>query len=266
MIYPMMNDVARQRALGEFLRKHREQAFDLVVEGKLAGRKRRTPGLRREEVALAAGISSTWYARLEQGKEVIPSASALDRIADVFRLAPAERAYLFRMAGRVDLKDASTFEDEIVRNAVESCVSSISYPAYVLDKYWSPIFWNTELAKVFGLWLEGPERNLLRHMFLDPNARNFVVGWERRARQLVAQFRVDFSNNLDDPKMLELVSGLTQGSDFFHRAWQDQRVLFRDGTEKLYNHPQFGLLRFFQTTFLAAAEPSLKLVILSPRG
>ena len=262
----MMNKIARQRALGEFLRKHREMVFDSVAEGQVAGRKRRTPGLRREEVALAAGISPTWYARLEQGKEVMPSAGALSRIANVLRLVRAERAYLFRMAGRVDMNDASNFEDEFVRNTVESCISSISFPAYVLDKYWTPIFWNTELAKIFSLWLEGPEINLLRHMFLDPNARTFVVDWEIRARHLVAQFRTDFINNIDDLKMLELVDGLTKESDFFHQVWEDQRVMFRDGTEKTYNHPQLGFLRFSQTTFLAAAEPSLKLVVLTPHG
>jgi len=215
---------------------------------------------------VAAGISSTWYARLEQGREVIPSAAVLSRIAKVLRLVPAERAYLFRMAGRVDLSDASNYEDELVRNTVERCVSSISYPAYVLDKYWTPIFWNTELAKIFSFWLNGPEINLLRHMFLDPHARTFVVDWELRARNLVAQFRNDFSNHIDDPKMIELISGLTQASDFFQSVWEGQRVLFRDGKEKSYNHPRMGLLKFSQTTFMAAAEPSLKLVILAPLG
>jgi transcriptional regulator with XRE-family HTH domain len=261
----MINSIKKMRALGEFLRKHRELVAEPAKGKQAAGRRRRTPGLRREEVAQMAGISPTWNTRLEQGKEITPSSTALARIADALHLVPAERAYLFHLAGRVDPSDVSNFEDELVFGTIEKCVLSISYPAYVLDKYWTPVFWNVELAKIFSLWLEGPEINLLRHMFVDPNARTFVADWELRARQLLAQFRIDFGKQIDDPKMLELVRGLNNDSDFFRRVWGDQQVSFRDGNEKSYNHPQLGLLKFSQTTFLAAAEPSLKLVILTPR-
>src|SRR5271166_5636769 len=100
--YPRLFSASRQRALGEFLRKHRELVTP-ADERQIGERRRRTQGLRREEVAQMAGISATWYTRLEQGKEVTPSGAALDRIAEVLRLAPAERAYLFCLAGRVDL-------------------------------------------------------------------------------------------------------------------------------------------------------------------
>lgn len=261
----MINSIAKQRALGDFLRKHRELVAEPAEGQQAVGRRRRTPGLRREEVAQMAGISPAWYTRLEQGKEITPSGAALARIADVLQLVSAERAYLFHLAGRVDPSDVLNFEDEMVVGTIEKCVLSISYPAYVLDKYWMPSFWNAELAKIFSLWLEGPEINLLRHMFVDPKAQTFVVDWELRARQLLAQFRIDFGKQIDDPKMLELVRGLNDDSDFFRRVWGDQQVLFRDGYEKSYNHPKLGLLEFSQTTFLAAAEPSLKLVILTPR-
>jgi hypothetical protein len=134
----------------------------------------------------------------------------------------------------------------------------------LLNKYWTPLLWNAEAAKVFSLWLEGPELNLLRHYFLDPKARTFVVDWELRSRQLVAQFRVDYGNNVDDQNILELVDELVEKSDSFRSIWADQQVLFRDGNEKTYDHPKLGLLKFFQTTFLVAAEPSLKLVVATP--
>ena len=108
--------------------------------------------------------------------------------------------------------------------------------------------------------------NLLRHYFLDPKARTFVVDWELRSRQLVAQFRVDYGNNVDDQNILELVDELVEKSDSFRSIWADQQVLFRDGNEKTYDHPQLGFLKFFQTTFLVAAEPSLKLVVATPRN
>ena len=262
----MILSSSRQRELGGFLRKHRELLKSTETRNYPGKRPRRTPGLRREEVSQMAGISVSWYARLEQGEETAsPSSDALERIAGVLKLAPAERNYLFLLAGRVDPNRAAEFENRLIIGTIENFVHSISSPAYLLDKYWTPLLWNAKASRFFSLWLEGPEPNLLRHMFLDPKAHSFVVDWEMRARRLVGQFRNDFANNVDDPKMLDLVRDLSEGSGLFRSAWTDQRVLFRDGDEKSYNHPQFGLLNFFQTTFLVAAEPSLKLVVATPR-
>jgi hypothetical protein len=261
----MIHSAVRQRALGEFLRKHRELVTQPTDDKKPGERRRRTSGLRREEVAEMARISPTWYARLEQGKEVTPSGAALGRIADVLGLAPAERAYLFQVARRVDPIGASNIvAAELVSKAMESCVLSISYPACVLDKYWTPLFWNPKFAGLFPLWLNGPERNVLRYMFLDLSVRTIVLDWEPRARRLLAHFRIEFGRYIDDPKMLDLVQRLSEESDLFAQFWGEQQVLWWDGNEKTFIHPQWGLLSFFQTTFLAAADPTLKLVMLRP--
>jgi transcriptional regulator with XRE-family HTH domain len=261
----MIHSAVRQRALGEFLRKHRE-LVTAPAEDKQAGeRRRRTSGLRREEVAEMARISSTWYARLEQGKEVTPSAAALGRIAEVLRLAPAGRAYLFQVAQRVDPKGiANLVEADLLNKAMESCVHAISYPACVLDKYWTPLYWNAKFGDLFPTWLQGPERNVLRYMFLDMSVRTLVIDWEHRARRLVAHFRVEFGRYIDDPNMLDLIRGLSEESDLFVQFWEEQQVLWWDGNEKSFHHPQFGLLKFFQTAFVAAVDPTLKLVILRP--
>jgi transcriptional regulator with XRE-family HTH domain len=263
--YPMTYSAVRQRALGEFLRKHRESAAKPAENKQVGARRRRTLGLRREEVAEMAKISPTWYARLEQGKEVTPSGAALGRVADVLGLAPAERAYLFQVARRVDPNGASNIvAADLVAKAMESSVLSISYPACVLDKYWTPLFWNPKFGDLFPLWLNGPERNVLRYMFLDSSVRTIVLDWEPRARRLLAHFRVEFGRYIDDPKMLDLIQGLSEQSDLFAQFWGEQQVLWWDGNEKTFNHPKWGLLKFFQTTFLAAADPTLKLVILRP--
>jgi transcriptional regulator with XRE-family HTH domain len=262
----MIHSAVRQRALGEFLRKHRELVTKPTDDKQAGERRRRTAGLRREEVAQMARISPTWYARLEQGKQVTPSSAALGRIAEVLQLAPAERAYLFQVAQRVDPNGALNFAGELASKAIESCVLSISYPACVLDKYWTPLFWNAELAQLFPRWLKGPERNVLRYMFLDMSVRALVGDWEPRARRLLAQFRVEFGRYIDDPKMLDLIQGLSEASELFHQFWSEQKVLLWDGNEKSFNHPERGLLTFFQVTFLAAADPTLKLVILKPGG
>jgi transcriptional regulator with XRE-family HTH domain len=262
----MIHSAVRQRALGEFLRKHRELATKPADDKKPGERRRRTSGLRREEVAEMARISPTWYARLEQGKEVTPSGAALGRIAEVLRLAPAERAYLFQVARRVDPNGAPIVAGEVASKAIESCVLSISHPACVIDRYWTVLFWNPGFADLFPLFLRGPERNVPRHMFLDASVRTLITDWEPRARRLVAHFRVEFGRYIDDPKMLDLVQGLSEQSDLFRQFWGEQQVLWWDGSEKAFVHPRWGLLTFFQTTFLAAADPSLKLIILRPNN
>jgi len=260
----MIASISRRQALGQFLRKHRERTAP-VDPHQLARRRRRTPGLRREDVAALAGISTSWYTRLEQAEETAaPSSSALDRIAAVLRLTAPERVYLFHLAGRIDLKHVTDLEDKLVLTSVESFVLGISPAAYLLDRYWTPLLWNNEAARLFALWLEGPELNLLRHMFLDPKARTFVVDWERHARQLVAQFRLDFGKSVDDAGMLGLVNELTEGSEMFRSMWADQQVMFRNGGDKTYDHPQLGLLKFHQTTFLVAGQSSLRLVVATP--
>ena len=254
----------RQQALADFLRKHRELIGEPPDVAQASKRRRRTVGLRREEVAEMAGISSTWYTRLEQGKEVAPSSAALGRIADVLKLARVERAYLFELARRVDPNDSPTFADDLVGAAIESSVHSISYPAFVLDRYWTALFWNAELGELFPHWPLDSEKNVLRQMFLNPTARTTVVDWEPRARRLLAQFRIDFGRYVDDHKMFELVRGLSEESDSFQRLWEEQGVMVPDGIEKSYIHPRRGMLKFHQVTFLVASDPSLKLVILKP--
>jgi transcriptional regulator with XRE-family HTH domain len=262
----MIHSAGRQRALGEFLRKHRELVAKPADDKHAGERRRRTSGLRREEVAQMAAISPTWYARLEQGKEVTPSGAALGRIADVLRLAPAERAYLFQVARRVDPNGAALVAGEVASKAIESCVLSISHPACVIDKYWTVLFWNPGFAALFPLWLNGSERNVMRYMFLDSSVKALIADWEARARRLLAHFRVEFGRYIDDPKMLDLVQGLSEQSDLFRQFWGEQQVLWWDGNEKAFVHPRWGLLTFFPTIFLAAADPSLKLLILRPNN
>jgi transcriptional regulator with XRE-family HTH domain len=264
--YPRILSAVRQRALGDFLRKHRETVHP-ADESRPGARRRRTSGLRREEVAQLARISPTWYTRLEQGQEVKPSGAALGRIADVLQLAPAERAYLFEVAQRVDPKDASSSPVSTpATKAIESCVLAISFPALVVDKYWTLLSWNTAFADLFAIWIESSERNVLRYMFLNPGVRTLMNDWEFRARRLVAHFRVEYGKYIDDPKMLDLLQGLSEASDHFRQYWEEQEVLMWEGNEKSFNHPQRGWLTFFQMTFLAAPDPTLKLIILQPKG
>jgi transcriptional regulator with XRE-family HTH domain len=260
----MMELLKRRLALGEFLRKRRV-SFVQAPSATLVGRRRRTSGMRREEIAQLAGMSTIWYTRLEQGKEISPSSVALSRIANAFEFTPAERHYLFNLAGRVDPQYVPPDDIELIAAAMKDCILAIETPAYLLDRYMTPQVWNNEAAKIFKLWLKGPEINLLRHIFLDPHATSFLVDWELRAHQILAQFRIDYAYHIDDPKMSELVENLKKNSNFFREAWDNQQVMFRTGHERSYNHPSLGPLSYFQSTYVSSADPSLKLVILTPR-
>ncbi len=245
--------------LGAFLRDRRERLVPDAV-GLIGAGRRRTPGLRREEVADLAGISATWYTRLEQGRDVAASPGALARLAAALRLTRPERAHLFELAGRHDPVVApvtAAVPGDLVRS-----IAGISAPAYLLDACWSARAWNAAAADLFAGWLGGGEANLLRYVFLDPAARDFIVDWPVRAARLQAEFRIDHARRLHVPGVVALVDGLIRASPEFSEGWQGQGVLGREGGHRAFDHPTRGRLDFDQITFVPAAEPDYKLVML----
>ena len=250
----------RQHVLGGFLRTHRERLAPAAA-GLSPGPRRRTPGLRREELAQLSGISATWYSWLEQGRAVAASPAALARL----QLTRAERAYLFELAGRRDPDDAPAAAAAEAPAAVVAAVDGFAGPAYLLDHSWTARAWNQAAARLFVGWLDHPgERNQLRYIFLDPAARALICDWPGRARRVLAEFRADYSRHVDDPGLEALIAELSRRSGFFRRAWQDQRVTGREGGERRFNHPADGLVRYAQSTFNPAGHPDLKLVLLTP--
>ncbi len=254
---------ARRRQLGAFLRARREA----LTESRHSGERRRTPGLRREEVAQLCGISTTWYTWIEQGRDIAVSATALDRLARALQLTAAERAYLFALAQRRDPVAAAT---EGIGGAAPAdllaVLRTMTAPAYLLDRLWTVLGWNEAAGHLFAPWLDSPEPCLLRYVFLDPSARDFIADWEDRARRLVAEFRADTARLRDDTAVTVLVDDLTRQSAVFARIWSDQAVLAREGGARTFNHPQDGLIRYEQVTLLPATHPGVKLVVLLPRG
>ena len=259
--YPVINDAMStpdaRRALGAFLRAHRER---LPRPAGGAGR-RRTPGLRREEIAEACGASLTWIAWLEQGREVSASARLLGRLAAALRLAPAERAYLFELAGKRDPEAPASGEEALPEEALR-LPERMTIPAYLLDGQWTARAWNRAAAKLFVGWLDGDhDRNLMRFIFRSPVAPRLIDAWEDRARRVVAEFRADFSRRLGDPTMRGLIEELDQTSPLFARLWREQAVLGREGGERRFLAPA---RRFRQSTLVFASHPEAKLVCLTP--
>lgn len=252
----------RRRALGDFLRSARERTSPQSL-GLPVGARRRTPGLRREEVAQLCDISVTWYTWIEQGRDIAISPAVCARLADTLRLGRAERHYLFELAEVAD-------PDHIDMNAelppgLASCVDSITSPAYILDRTWNVLARNAALLRLFDGWPDrSPEPNLLRYIFLDPAARSLVVDWDERATRVVSEFRADIGVHAGEPELNVLLEELLSQSPVFAQWWGKQTVVEREGGLRSFNHPQDGILHFQQFTFRLAVRPDCKLVMLIP--
>lgn len=250
----------QRRSLGAFIRSHRERLAPDVPT-----RRRRTPGLRREELAARAGIGVTWCAWIEQGRDVSASPETLARLAVALALTPAERAYLFELAGRRDPHAPMAEAKSEAPEPVRALVAALGHPAYGLDRLWNACVWNEAAAHLFAGWLgEGDDKNLLRFVFTSPAARRLLPDWEGRALRLLAEFRADYARALEDTAMRTLVAELKDASDVFARAWEAQSVTGREGGERTFRHAVDGLLVYRQHTFVPAERPDTKFVVLLP--
>jgi transcriptional regulator with XRE-family HTH domain len=264
--------------LGEFLRARREalRAQDLGLPQRT---RRRTPGLRREEVAQLCGISPTWYTWIEQGRTVAISPATLVALAHGLHLTQAERAYLFEIAGRLDPSPPGPSQSE--GEEWTGLVRAIRTPAYVLDRYWNAIEWNPAAGQLFQDWLGKPvparrrasagqsqnvAPNLLRYVFLEPRAKTFLLEWGDRAQRLVAEFRADTPGMRDDPRRSALVEELSRASREFAAGWRAQRVLSRDGGRRSFRVRKGETLHFEQHILKLARRPQLRMTVLVPVG
>ncbi|HTJ28405.1 MAG TPA: helix-turn-helix transcriptional regulator [Candidatus Limnocylindria bacterium] len=252
---------ARRRALGDFVRAQRARLAPMS-----AGRRRRTPGLRREEVAQLCEISPTWYTWIEQGRRVSVSPAVLARLAQALQLSPAERAYLFELAEKRDPNRPHADDSMDASPAIVAAIEATAVPAYLLDRLWNVRAWNAAASRLFVGWLDAPgEPNLLRYLFLHPAARALVRDWDERARRVVAEFRADSAERLDDPQLQALVAELRSRSSEFARAWDEYVVTAREGGERTFDHPTDGVVRYEQIALHLANRPELKLIMLSPQ-
>ncbi|WP_322996195.1 helix-turn-helix transcriptional regulator [Castellaniella sp.] len=256
----MRDDETRRQSLGAFLRSARARVSPQAL-GLPPGLRRRTPGLRREELASLCSISTTWYTWIEQGREISVSAEVWGRLADVLQLDRAERHYLFSLAECAD-PQAGHLEGVALPDGLSDCVDRICDPAYILDQAWNVLAWNPPLQQLFDGWPARGRPNLLHYIFMDPAARSLVVDWEERASRVVAEFRADVAAVAGDPAIIALAGELQAGSSWFAHCWTRQAVVDREGGAREFQHPRRGLLQFRQFTFRLAIRPDCKLVML----
>jgi len=242
----------RKRAtLAGFLRSRRERLAPKAV-GLPAGGRRRTPGLRREEVASLAGVSTAWYTWLEQGRDIRPSVETLEAIAQALRLTNEERLHAFKLAG-LALPEAPPAPAVVVAPpSVQAVLDALAFPAYAADRLWNVVAWNPLADTLFEYARRAPtERNSLLIAFGDPVFRARLDNWADEARHLVASARRVFDEATDDPAIASLLDRLRTIPEF-HRLWVRHDVQRRPFALKVITHPTLGVLRFEAQSYHSA--------------
>ena len=255
---------ARENLLGSYL-KDRRTKLDPAAFG-LTLKRRRTPGLRREEVAQRANVSATWYTWLEQGRGGAPSASVLERIARALMLTDVEREHLFLIAlGRPPEVRYQAVEGVTPR--LQRVLDSLELsPAIVKTSTWDVVAWNRAATVVLTDYgARAPEqRNILRLMFCDPRVRAAQPDWESVARFVVAAFRADAARAGAAANVQGLVDELSRLSREFEAMWRDNDVRSYGEGSKSLRHPTAGLIALEYSSFAVDGRPDLGMVIFTP--
>lgn len=248
--------------LGEFLRTRRDRLTPEAV-GLPSGARRRTPGLRREEVAQLAGIGVAWYVRLEQGQPVSPSATTVEALARALRLTPVETNHLRALTRNAERRP---FERETVPAGLRQTVEALNLPAYVTGRRWDVLTWNAAAAEIFAFdRLPEADRNTLLLVLTNPKTRAlFGTHWAAEAKRMVAQFRAKHDLWTGDPAFVDLLVRLRSGCPEFGAWWDTHDVGNAAAGQKRLTHPKKGALALKYTSFQANEDPSLRLVIYTP--
>lgn len=261
----MMANVAdANRELADFLKRARS-AVDPARAGLPAdGRIRRVPGLRREEVALLAGVSTDYYTRLEQGRRITPSAAVLDAIARALDLGDTGRAHLGRLVGASPTRRRSSRPVQRVRPGLYQLLDSLDgTPAMILGRRTDVLATNRAARVLFADFDAMPprERNYARWMFTSEQARNLFADWSVQARTAVENLRLDFGGDPHDPAVIELVDKLYAASAEFRMWWAEHRVFQRTYGTKRLRHPVVGDLSVDYETFTMPGDAEQTLFV-----
>jgi transcriptional regulator with XRE-family HTH domain len=260
-----MNDTQRRQELAHFLRTRRER-ISPEAAGLSVGSRRRTPGLRREELSQLAGIGVTWYTRLEQGQNIIVSPQVLESLARVFNLNAAERHHLFVLAREEVPADPYPFTSRIspqLQNVLDTLGNS---PAYIINPRWDIVGWNQAMRSVFSDFDEQSmhERNVPRSLFTNPLLHTILYDWEKDAKWILAMFRASTDRYVNEPWFKTLVEELQQKSSEFREWWPRHDIQSVYMGHKKLHHPLVGQLALQPNTFHVVDAPDLQMVIFTP--
>jgi transcriptional regulator with XRE-family HTH domain len=255
----------RRKALAQFLRTRRERISPQQV-GLPAGTHRRTPGLRREELAVLAGVGTTWYTWLEQGRDITVGVQVLESVARILQLDADERAHLFILA-REQLPADSTPLTQTVDPALQLILDAMeAYPACLVNSRCDIIAWNQATSRVYGDFstLSARERNMIWFLFTNPRRRTQWLDWERDVPRKVALFRASTQRYLGETWLTELTNDLSSVSPEFRAWWPRHDVQGAQAEPQRFIHPQVGLLTIQAMGFHVAGHPDLQVIVTTP--
>ncbi|WP_434441446.1 helix-turn-helix transcriptional regulator [Lentzea sp. E54] len=253
-----MRRTADQRdELGAFLRSRRERLTPAEA-GLPRTSRRRTPGLRREELAVLAGISATWYTYLEQGRDVQASGQVLEALAAALGLDRSEKDHLLRLAGHGPAGDAGAEPLTAETAAVPHLLQP--NPAYIIGATYDVHSHNEAAAELFPV-LRTAEPNFARWVFTDETSRLVVLDWEQEARGLLARLRTLAGRHPGDERFTRLFDELREASGEVRSWWPHQEVRAQTGGRKRLRHPSLGALDYAYTAFHLAEQPDHTLVV-----
>ena len=259
-----MQENERRQALADFLRQRRENLSPADV-GLPPGMRRRTPGLRREEVAQLANIGTSWYIWLEQGRDVHPSAQVLESIAQALKLTPNERRHLFLLAGQA-LPPHTFSTNECISPALQRMLDDLDpTPAYVMGRRLDYLAWNKAANAIFSLeQATSPyARNLVWRLFTNSRLRDHP-NREMMVRNMLAEFRAANARYPGDRWFEELIEDLKRISPEFCRWWPHHDASSVLEGHKIMEHPTLGHLEFEHITLQIPNDPDIRIMIYTP--
>ncbi|GAB3256026.1 helix-turn-helix transcriptional regulator [Kineosporia babensis] len=255
----------RQAEVRTFLTTRRERLTPEQAGVPLPGGRRRVKGLRREEVAMLAGVSTDYYTRIERGNLSGASESVLDSLARALQMDEAERVHLFDLAAIANKSgraSSSSSRSPRVREGVQRIVDSISAPAYARNTHTDILYANRLCRALFSTAYSDASSgfNFARFLFLDPRSREYYVHWETVARDLVAALRVEAGKNPYDRGLSDLVGELSTRSDEFRTWWAAHNVKLHTRSTKKMHHPAVGEIELTGEALVLPADPGLIIV------
>ncbi|MFE2379750.1 helix-turn-helix transcriptional regulator [Streptomyces sp. NPDC059398] len=263
---PPDSDGAGRSSLGAFIRSRRER-LSPADAGVADTARRRTPGLRREEVAVLSGVSLSWYTWLEQGRDIKVSRQVLGSLARALRLSVMEEQHLYRLAGELPPAAESGRACPVAAGHLQAVLDALNpNPSFLLDQHWDILGWNRAETGLFTDFSELPEarRNMLWMIFGWGPARELMTDWEQQATLVLAQFRMTADEHPADPRFGEITAELRSASPEFARYWERHEVAGYQPVLKRFQHPRAGALSLRQSKLIAADDPRIHLVTRLP--
>lgn len=259
------NEKLRHKELADFLKTRRARILPSQA-GLSSTTRRRTPGLRREEVAQLAGVSLTWYTWLEQGRPIQVSTQVIEALSRVLLLDKQERNHLYLLANQPLPADIPSYQG-VVNPILQHVLDSFEFcPAFIADRRWNVIAWNRAAIFIFGDFTEmnARQRNIVWGMFTENYYKQLYTHWDAHAKSLLGRFRASCGKYIEDAWLNQFIEDLKVQSAEFELWWPLHEIQNDSGVFKQFNHPKAGLLDFESSCFDVPDDSGFRLFLHVP--